>query len=141
MGISFCNQSNNFTITGKKKLTEWILLVCFLEKRVLEEINYILCDDTFLSTLNKQYLKHTALTDIITFDYSTRKKINAEIYISIDRVRANAATYKVSLSEELRRVMIHGVLHCIGFNDKTNRTRAVMRKMEDKYLLLYSEMS
>lgn len=141
MGISFSNQSNNFTITGKKKLTEWILLVCFLEKRVLEEINYILCDDTFLSTLNKQYLKHTALTDIITFDYSTRKKINAEIYISIDRVRANAATYKVSLSEELRRVMIHGVLHCIGFTDKTKRTRAVMRRMENKYLQLYSEMS
>jgi probable rRNA maturation factor len=141
MGISFSNQSHKFTLTGKKKLIEWILLVCFLEKRVLEEINYIFCDDTFLLMLNKQYLKHTALTDIITFDYSTRKKINAEIYISIDRVRANAATYKVSLAEELRRVMIHGVLHCIGFTDKTNRTRAVMRRMENKYLLLYSEMS
>ncbi len=140
MGISFSHQAQHFKLTGKKKLIEWILLVCFLEKKVLEDISYIFCDDAFLLTLNKRYLKHNTLTDIITFDYSSRKKLQAEIYISIDSVRANAVIYKVSFMEELRRVIIHGVLHCIGFTDKTHRKRALMRKMEDRYLQLYREM-
>lgn len=140
MPISFNYQFRKHLLTGKAQVINWILLVSYLEKKEVDNINYILCDDAYLLKLNKQFLHHSTLTDIITFDNSTKRKIAAEIYISTERVHENAISYRTSFHEELRRVIIHGVLHCIGYSDKTQRQRLIMRKKEQEYLRLYKEM-
>lgn len=140
MPISFDYQFRKHLLSNKSKIINWILLVCYLEKKEVESINYIFCDDDFLLRLNQQFLKHSTLTDIITFDNSTKRKIAAEIYISTERVRENAQKYSNSFNEELRRVIIHGVLHCIGYSDKSTRNQLIMRRKETEYLQLFTEM-
>ncbi|MEP7129110.1 MAG: rRNA maturation RNase YbeY [Chitinophagales bacterium] len=129
-----------FRLPKQRKVVDWILLVSFLEKRIVDDLSYIFCDDPFLLKLNKQYLYHSTYTDIITFDYSSNKKLAGEIYISTERVRKNAASFESTFEEELRRVMIHGVLHCIGYSDKSKRDQLKMRKKESEYLILFNEM-
>ena len=100
-------------------------------------MSYIFCSDKDLVRLNNQYLKHKALTDILTFDYSTDpKSIHGEIYISVQRVKENAGRFKESFDEELHRVIIHGVLHLVGYNDKSPTDKALMREKEEAYLSL-----
>lgn len=140
MPISFDYQFRKHLLSNKSKIINWILLVCYLEKKEVDSINYIFCDDDFLLKLNQQFLKHSTLTDIITFDNSSKRKIAAEIYISTQRVRENAQKYSTSFNEELRRVIIHGVLHCIGYSDKSTRNQLIMRKKEAEYLQLFTEM-
>ncbi len=108
------------------------------EKKQLSELQYIFCSDDHLLGINKQYLDHDYYTDIITFDLSEPGlPINAEIYISVDRVRDNARSFGTSLKKELHRVIFHGALHLCGYRDKTPQEEQTMRKMEDKYLTLY----
>jgi probable rRNA maturation factor len=108
------------------------------EKTRLEQLQYIFCSDEYLLEINKQHLNHTYYTDIITFDLSnTPDAVTGEIYISIDRVKENAQTYKVSFKQELLRVIFHGALHLCGYKDKTKNDQAMMRKAEDKYLQYY----
>jgi rRNA maturation RNase YbeY len=108
------------------------------EKKRVEELHYIFCSDDYLLKINQQYLAHDFYTDIITFDLSDPgHPINAEIYISVDRVRENAGQFKTSLNRELHRVIFHGALHLCGYRDKTKEEVFVMRKMEDKYLIKY----
>lgn len=108
------------------------------EKRQLAELQYIFCSDDYLLDINKQYLKHNYYTDIITFDLSERgQPINAEIYISVDRVRDNARSFGNTLKNELHRVIFHGALHLCGYKDKSRQDESLMRKMEDQYLRLY----
>ena len=117
--------------------TLWIKNAIKKEKRKLHSLNYVFCSDEYLVKLNSQYLKHKTLTDILTFDYSNDpKSINGEIYISIERVKENAAMFKGSFDEELHRVMVHGVLHLIGYNDKSATDKALMREKEEAYLSL-----
>ncbi|MGC6490821.1 MAG: rRNA maturation RNase YbeY [Flavobacteriales bacterium] len=104
------------------------------EKMNLGVINYIFCDDSYLLEKNQIFLKHNTLTDIITFDYSEKKVLNADIFISIDRVKENAINFVVPFDSELRRVMIHGILHLIGYKDKTDKEKVQMREKEDFYL-------
>ena len=141
MRISFHYQVPSFRIKNKKRLTDWILLVAFLEKKEVEKIDFIFCNDEYLLQLNKQFLSHKNYTDVLTFNYSEKKKsITAEIYGSIDRVRENARLFNVSFEEELHRVIIHGILHCIGYHDKNDRDRRRMRNKEDECLGLLEEM-
>jgi len=100
-------------------------------------LNCVFCSDKYLVKLNNQYLKHNTLTDILTFDYSTDpESIHGEIYISIQRVKENAARFNESFDEELHRVIIHGVLHLTGYNDKSTTDKALMREKEEAYLSL-----
>ena len=95
-------------------------------------MSYIFCDDTYLLDINLQYLNHDTLTDIITFDYSDENTISGDIFISIQRVRDNAKKFNVDFEEELLRVMSHGVLHLLGFNDKTESDKDLMRNKRTK---------
>jgi rRNA maturation RNase YbeY len=126
----------DFTLENEKHLKDWITDSIGTMGKEFGEINYIFCDDVYLLALNQQYLQHDTLTDIISFDYSVANILSGDIYISIPRVRENADIFKVSFEEELRRVLIHGVLHYAGFKDKTKEEAKEMRKQEDKYISL-----
>lgn len=137
MEIHFFSEGIRFQLPHPRKTTSWIKNSIKQEKRKLSVFRLIFCSDEFLLELNIQYLHHKTLTDIITFDYSEGlKSLNGEIYISIDRVRDNAVKFKKSFDNELHRVIIHGVLHLIGYNDKTAKDKSTMRKKEEAYLSL-----
>jgi rRNA maturation RNase YbeY len=135
--IRFFNEDTPFKLPHPLKTKNWIKESISREKSHLKEINYIFCSDEYLLKLNKDYLNHTTYTDIITFDNSLEESfIEGEIYISIDRVRENAEKFNASFDEELHRVLIHGVLHLLGYKDKSIREKSLMRKKEDAYLSL-----
>ena len=137
MPIRFFSSDIEFTLDHPRKTSKWITESALKEKSVIKDVNYIFCSDNYLLTLNQDYLQHNTLTDIITFDYSSSKKaLEGEIYISIDRVKENAIKFKRSFEDELHRVIIHGVLHLIGYKDKKNADKAFMRKKEEAYLSL-----
>jgi len=140
MPVSFHFQNFSEKIKNKKRLVDWLLAVAFIEQRRIEKIDFVFCDDQFLLSLNKKFLHHKTLTDIITFDYSERDKLIAEIYISTEHVKENSTYFNVRYEDELHRVMIHGVLHCIGYSDKTEKDKNKMRRKEDEYLKLLREM-
>jgi len=133
--IHFFLENVTYTIRKKKLIREWILNTISREGKTGGSLNIILCDDDFLSELNYKYLNHRTLTDIITFPQDLDiKHVSGEIYISLQRVRENAGKFKQSIEDELHRVMIHGVLHLIGYNDSSETGRAEMRILEEKYL-------
>lgn len=137
MAIHFFNESMSFTLNEEDKTVAWIEEVLDVEGYKAQNINYIFCDDNHLLTLNQQYLKHDTFTDIITFDHSEQaKNLEADIYISIDRVRENANSLKKNFTDELHRVIIHGLLHLTGLQDKTDTEKQEMRKKEDACLSL-----
>lgn len=107
------------------------------EGKIMGDINYILCSDTYLLEMNKQYLKHDYYTDVITFDYCEDNVMSGDIFISVDTVRDNAKEYEVTFEKELQRVMVHGVLHLAGYKDKTDEDSKVMRAKENQYLVLF----
>lgn len=111
--------------------------IALLEGSSAGEITVICCSDAYLLAINKEFLNHHYLTDIITFDNSEEGMIAGELYISVDRVKENAAQYTVKMKHELMRVMIHGVLHLLGYHDKTPEERKVMRGKENHYLSLF----
>lgn len=136
-GIRFFNEQTQFSLPHPRKTARWLRLVATDEKASIGEVNYIFCSDAYLHTINKKYLKHDTYTDIITFDNSTtRNVLEGDIFISLDRVRENAAKYEVTFDEELHRVMVHGVLHLTGYTDKTPSQKQSMKKKEDAYLSL-----
>ena len=102
------------------------------------EINYIFCNDDYLLKLNVEFLEHDTLTDIISFDYTMGKLISGDIFISVERVRENAKIFNQSIDNELNRVIIHGVLHYMGFKDKAEKDKEIMRGEEDKCLALFN---
>ena len=125
-------------LRARAQLKEFLPSIFKREKKSLTELQYIFCSDDYLLEINKQYLDHDYYTDIITFDLSEPgQPINAEIYISIDRVRDNARSFGTSLKKELHRVIFHGALHLCGYRDKNRQEEQLMRKMEDEYLALY----
>lgn len=134
--VHYFYEDVNFTIPKPRKTARWIKEVIILEKKSLDNINYIFCSDKYLLDINNQFLNHATYTDIITFDNSEGNAISADIYISIDRIRDNAAKFCVPFLDELHRVLIHGVLHLIGYKDKSTKEKQVMRKSEDAYLSL-----
>lgn len=137
-GVGFHYQQTDFKISQPKLISTWLSLAVTKEGRDLVTLDYIFCSDDFLLEMNRSHLKHNFLTDVITFDYTDQpgKTIEGEVYISVDRVKENAATFSQKFEDELHRVMIHGLLHLVGLNDKTDRERAEMRKKEEAYLSL-----
>jgi rRNA maturation RNase YbeY len=134
--ISF-NYENDFELINEEQLSNWISRVIASEEKKEGEISYIFCDDDYLLNLNEQYLNHDTLTDIISFDYSMGNEIHGDIFISTERVKDNATDFKVSFEEELKRVMVHGVLHYCGFKDKTEEDEALMRSKEDEKIKMF----
>ena len=137
--ISFFSEGIEFKPKNQNKLKDWIKRIVKSERKDISSLVYIFCQDSYLLTINKDYLKHKTLTDIITFDYSEGGSVDGEIYISIERVKENAAKFGKSFEEELHRVMIHGVLHILGFNDKSPSQKSIMRKKEEACLSLWEE--
>lgn len=135
--ISFQNLSISFKLKEKTKIKLWIKTIIDKEKHTLGTINYMFCNDDELLEINIKHLNHNTLTDIITFDYTEDKKISSDIFISVDRVLENAKKFEVSFEEELRRVMIHGVLHLCGYKDKSKPDVELMRKKENWALKLF----
>ena len=131
--IEFYSETN-FKLSQAKELSSWILKIIQQHNKELGELIYVFVDDAYLLNLNKQFLQHDTLTDIISFDNSLGNLISGEIYISIPRVQENACLYKQTFADELHRVMIHGVLHFIGFHDKTEEQRSQMRELENNAL-------
>jgi rRNA maturation RNase YbeY len=128
------------TLKERRRLKAFLTRVFRKEGRTVADLQYIFCSDDYLLTINRQYLGHDYFTDIITFDLSEKNHaINAEIYISVDRLRENAQEYDTSLNKELHRVMFHGALHLCGYKDKTASQRTEMRKMEEKWLKAYGQ--
>jgi len=126
-----------FILKEKNHIRNWIKQAIVSEGRKLKELNFIFCSDNYLLEINKQYLNHDTLTDIVTFDNSeTDSKIVGDIFISVERVIENAATFNVSVRDELHRVIIHGALHLLGYTDKNKANKALMTSKEDEYLKL-----
>ena len=108
------------------------------KKKRLASLTYVFSTDRRVLEINRQYLNHDFFTDVIAFDLSdTRRDVQGEVYVSIDRVKQNARTYNVSFSDELYRVLFHAALHLCGYRDKTTRDKAIMKKEEDRYLAEY----
>jgi rRNA maturation RNase YbeY len=137
--IYFFSENISFLLKEKKKIKTWISDVILQQNNVVGNITFIFCDDEYLLKINQKYLNHDTLTDVISFDYSqliknNKKIISGEIYISIPRVKENAKLNGQTISRELHRVLIHGILHFCGFKDKRNEDKKLMRKMEDDCL-------
>ncbi len=136
--IFFHYPTHSFSLKDRNKLKRFIFLLIKAEKKKLETINYIFCTDAYLLELNKQYLKHNTLTDIITFELNaTNEPILSDIYISIDRIKENAKTFNIPFKKELHRVIFHGALHLCGYKDKNKEQMNLMREKEDFYLNQY----
>ncbi len=137
----FYEEPIKFQLVGSELFEQWLTQVISKEKPdyILNEINYIFCDDAYLIEINKQYLDHDTYTDIITFDSSEKEgQIESDIFISIERVEENAKELKIPFERELKRVMVHGLLHLMGYRDKTVEEVALMRKKEDQAMALFS---
>ncbi len=131
------NYETDFLLNNEAVYEQWIDAVVESEEKVPGEINYIFCDDAYLHKINREYLNHDTLTDIISFDYTIGDLISGDIFISIERVRDNAKEFDVSFHEELLRVMSHGVLHYCGYKDKSEPEEKIMREKEDEKILMF----
>lgn len=124
----------DFNLQQEDQISKWISKIINSEGFEEGEISFIFCDDDYLHKLNVEFLNHDTLTDIISFDNSLGKQINGDIYVSIERVKENANTYKTTFINELHRVIIHGILHYCGFKDKTIADAKSMRAKEEEAL-------
>lgn len=134
------HSETDFSLSNKLQYKRWLKSLAAFEGFTIGDINYIFCDDDYLLKLNEEYLHHDTLTDIITFDYVEGKRLNGDIYISIERVRENSIIFSVSFDQELLRVLSHGVLHLCGYKDKTDVEAAQMRRMEEFAINMFSEI-
>ena len=130
--------STDYVVNNKDELTLWPEAAIIKEGRTLGELVFNFCSDETLLKINKEFLNHDTLTDVITFDYCVNNEVSGEVFISTERVRENANEYQQSFGQEKRRVMIHGVLHLCGYKDKTDKDRALMSEMESFYLDSFS---
>jgi len=124
----------DFNLNKKQKIKKWIKECILSEGFLVGDINFVFCNDKFLIKRNIQFLNHNSLTDIITFNNSEDKTLSADILISVERVKENSITFTNNFSEELNRAMIHGILHLIGYNDKTENQKEEIRKKENIYI-------
>ncbi len=140
VSIGFYSKEIDFSLRDRQRKKAWIESSISCEHKKLASVSFIFCSDNYLLKINKEFLKHNTLTDTITFNYSNkRNSIEGEVYISIERVRENAAKFNSYFEAELRRVMIHGTLHLCGYTDKSLPDKTEMKKMEEYYLSLYKK--
>ena len=131
------NYETDFELSNEAVFASWISNVILSESKTEGEISYVFCDDDYLLKINNQYLNHDTLTDIISFDYSVGNQINGDIFISIERVAENAIEFKTDFEEEMKRVMIHGILHYCGYRDKTDNDQTMMRQKEEEKMKMF----
>lgn len=134
--ISYFFEDTSFVYKGKARNNRWLKLVAESEIRRLGEVNIIFCSDPYILDINLRYLQHDYFTDIITFDYCEGDKLSGDLFISVDSVRENALFYGTEFEEELHRVIVHGLLHLIGYDDHSDAEKKVMRSKENYYLSL-----
>jgi len=134
LSIKIFYDETDFRLKGWRKAAKIIKKIIGTKQKIPGEIHFIITKDDYLRKINVQFLEHDYNTDVIAFDYCKRNVINGEIYISLDTVENNAMNYNVSLRKEVLRVMIHGVLHLTGYDDKTEKQKATMRRMENLWL-------
>ena len=136
--IAFFSEDIEFSVPNPVKTKKWLVNISKSNSYDIENLNYIFCSDEYLLSINRQYLDHDYYTDIITFDNSEEEEIlEGDIYISVDRVRDNATSFNADFNTELRRVIVHGLLHLIGFEDTSDELKAQMRVKEEECLLLF----
>lgn len=139
--VSYFFEDVKFSFKGRRENNAWLKAVAESEVKRLGSINIIFCSDNYILDVNQRYLNHDYFTDIITFDYCEGNVISGDLFISIDTVRDNAEFYKAdSFDNELQRVMVHGVLHLIGYDDHTPEDQALMREKENYYLDFRAKM-
>lgn len=126
-----------FGIPKQTYFADWISRVVNSEDHSIAQLDFIFCDDKYLLGINMKYLEHDTYTDVITFDYSNGRKLSGDVFLSVDRVKENAAKFSSDFEEELRRVMVHGVLHLMGYRDKTNVEKALMTAKEEEKLKMF----
>ncbi len=136
MAIWFHSQYPGFNLSHKRKLKEWIYSIIANNEFSTGDINYIFSTDEEILSVNKEFLNHNFYTDIISFDYSDDRKISGDIYISIDRVQENSIRFNQNFEQELWRVLIHGILHFLGYKDKSSSEAQTMRNAESASLTL-----
>jgi len=129
-------EEGRYRLLNKRQIKRWLQLAVANEGKILQDVNIVFCNDEELLEKNVKYLKHNTLTDIITFDYSIGDKLSGEIFISVERVKENALTLNVNFMDELCRVIVHGILHLVGYKDKSKHEKMEMRIKEDYYLSL-----
>ncbi len=136
-GIRFFKEDCSVVLKNKAQLRDWFINTAKAESNSIKELNYVFCSDAYLLEMNQSYLNHDSYTDIITFDNSeTNENVLGDIFISIDRIKENAKNFGVTETDELQRVMIHGLLHLLGYGDKSKTEKAKMTEKENYYLAL-----
>ncbi|MCQ2114768.1 MAG: rRNA maturation RNase YbeY [Bacteroidales bacterium] len=134
--ISYFFEDTDFIFKSKVLTRKWLKLVAESEIRRIGDINVIFCSDNYILDINQRYLQHDYFTDIITFDYCEGEFLSGDLFISVDSVRENSIEYGTEFPDELNRVIVHGVLHLIGYDDHCDEDIAMMRKKENYYLSL-----
>ena len=131
------NYESEFTLENEEAVATWLSAVIASENKTEGEINYIFCDDEYLHKINVEYLNHDTLTDIISFDYTMGNEIGGDIFVSVERVLDNSKDYDTSFDDELKRVLVHGVLHYCGYKDKSDADEKLMRSNEDEKIAMF----
>ena len=134
--VRYFTEDIKFDYKERRRTSRWLKLVAESEIRRLGDVSVIFCSDPYIIDINLKYLQHDYFTDIITFDYCEGDTLSGDLFISIDSVRENAVLYKTEFEEELNRVIVHGVLHLIGYDDHTEADKKEMRSKENYYLSL-----
>ena len=134
--ISYYFEDTDFVFKGRTRNSKWLRLVAESEIRRIGDISIIFCSDNYILDVNQKYLQHDYFTDIITFDYCEGDRLSGDLFISVDTVRENALEYGTDFSDELNRVIVHGVLHLIGCDDHSEEDVVEMRSKENYYLSL-----
>jgi metalloprotein, YbeY/UPF0054 family len=132
--IRFFSEDIDFVVSNKAILKKWINNIISIHNAIPGDINIIFCSDSYLLSINNKYLNHNYYTDIITFDYCEGKRIIGDLFISIDTVKINSEQYSSDFENELHRVIIHGVLHLLGYDDHTEEETLEMHSLEDSSL-------
>ena len=135
--VTYFFEDTDFKLKNKTKIKKWLKLVAESEVFSLGAVSVIFCSDNYILDINQRFLQHDYFTDIITFDYSEGEKISGDLFISVDSVRENSIEFGTEFEEELRRVIVHGILHLIGYDDHTDEEIRTMRSKENYYLSLY----
>lgn len=134
--ILYYYEDIDFQFRDKTRTNRWLRLVAESEIKRIGDISIIFCSDNYILDVNQKYLQHDYFTDIITFDYCEGDRLSGDLFISVDSVRENSIEYGTDFADELNRVIVHGLLHLIGYDDHTEADVAVMRKKENYYLSL-----
>jgi len=138
--ITYYTEDTSFAFKEKRLTNRWLKLVAESEIRRLGDISIIFCSDSYILDVNMKYLQHDYFTDIITFDYCEGNRLSGDLFISVDSVRENASFYGTEFADELNRVIVHGILHLIGYDDHAEEDIAVMRAKENYYLSLRTQV-